>query len=192
MSRNCVCLRFSMVFLVLVVAVSSVLAGEQLFLEKGSRVRITLIEPSIGSLLEPKRIEGRLLGLTTMDITLATSAGGRPKVIPSDNIEKVELCSQRGRRLKGALVGGGIGAASGFLYGLIFVGDTSDNPNDWGGGTAAETGAAWSVLLAPVGALIGALVAPGERWQVVQSDRLQLGIDCYESGQGGVFITMGF
>jgi hypothetical protein len=69
------------------------------------------------------------------------------------------------RRGKGALIGLGTGALAGVVIGLA----SGDDPEScWiFCYTASEKAAGLALVFAPVGALVGALVAPGPRWAPV-------------------------
>lgn len=69
------------------------------------------------------------------------------------------------RKGRGALIGLGAGAATGALIGLV----SGDDPPGWFAFTAEEKALGLGVIFAPVGALVGALVAPGTQWAPVSA-----------------------
>ena len=181
-----------MVAMVLAVATSSVFAGEHPVLQAGSRVRITLIEPKYGSILEPKRIKGTLISITESAITMETSADKPPTVFPQSNVEMLELNTQRGRRSRGTLIGLVAGAATGVLVALVAEATHEDDPDTWEF-FDTRTGMIFTAFwLGSAGALIGALVAPGERWYPIPADQMQVGIGQGQHGEGLVCFTVRF
>ncbi len=194
MSISCRRLGIAMVPLVLAVASSGVLAEEQPVLQVGSRVRITLVEPRYGSILEPKRIKGKLSCFTESDITLETSADDPPTVYPWNNVEMLERNIQRGRRNRGALIGLAAGVATGAVVVLVAAASHEDDPNNWEIDIldTEEVVALSAFCFGSVGAIVGALLAPGERWQPIQTDKLQVGIGQGQHGEGRLFCAVRF
>lgn len=171
---------------------SEATAGEATALAKGTRVRIRLVEPRFGSLSTPKSVEGTLVGLTASLVTIDGDPDDGQMTIAVDNIERLEQNVRRGGRTRGAIVGAGIGAAGGLLYGALVVGDTRDDVNDWSDNSALESGAFWAALAAPVGALVGSLVAPSSEWSAVGLDNLTMELSLVAGERIGANVTVRF
>lgn len=137
----------------------------------GERVRIAAPAQS------PKRIVGTLTGMDSSSLTIAT-ANDRI-IVRREAIDKAEVSTRRSWKRKGALLGAGAGAALAVLAAatssdkqscsLLGCSDPScySNSGSCSGGsflTRGATAALGLMVFVPVGAGVGALVAPGERW----------------------------
>lgn len=101
--------------------------------------------------------------------------------------ERLEWQRRPGRRNQGALIGASVAAALGVAIGLA---DGDDPPEAWFGYTAGEKATLTAALLAPVGVLVGARIAPGAQWGPVgagDATRMSLYL-----GSGGVGVRVGF
>ncbi|MDD5718072.1 MAG: hypothetical protein PHQ53_00115 [Candidatus Krumholzibacteria bacterium] len=204
-SRNLRPLRPLIACIALATCISTALAAASPPLHPGARVRVTITpqpEPTPPAHAEqaflvqplPKTITGDLVSLTDTDITLATTTYGPPETVSLDEVDTLELCVQRGRRTRGALIGLGTGALAGVLIGLA-AGDDEENDDTWSWEltlTAGEKSALAAVILAPVGALVGALVAPGERWEPVSGHPIDVGVTVGQPGGNGVYVAVRF
>ena len=157
-------------------SISSVNAQEPV--EPGSRVRIMECTPQCSYMT------GTLLGLgqdySSVVIHFGEDLG--PVEVPFDSIEQMEI--SRGRdvdRMKGVIVGGL--AAGGVSFWALKGADApcdSDAGLFCGFTTAGRIGA--SLAAAGLGALVGAISAPGEeRWELISPSQLLPG------GVGGAF-----
>jgi hypothetical protein len=181
-------LGLSLIFLSYAITSS---AEQPLDLTVGSRIRVTLIEPPFHTLMDPKILVGELLSMTATDILLETDADDPPTIIARDNLERLELNTQRGQRKKGALLGGGLGAAVGVLLAVPMLLE-DDDPNDWELLPEYVFPLAMGFWGGAVGALIGALVAPGNQWETLDTGNLQLGYDRGRHGENRVYLTLSF
>lgn len=177
--------------LALTIGAVGALAGEPSLLHRGARVRAKLSEPGFNGLTLSKSIIGKLLDLTATDITLETSPERPPVVLPLQNVSGLELNSQQGRRNQGALIGGGAVLATGILIALAFDDGNSDatEGNIFSDRVAVRI---LTVALVPVGALVGALIAPGMKWQPIPSDRIRLGLDRGPGGESRLAVALRF
>jgi hypothetical protein len=146
-------------------------------LSAGARVRLTA--PSVSG----KRLTGTVLGIDDATLTLRRGPRGETMQVPRAAITTLEV-SRGGRRGKGALIGAAAGLASGVALGLGTGHHCTGS--DWellyvvltvgvdcrGGSRAAVL----SALTVPSGALVGFLLAPGEKWEMASTDRLRIGV----------------
>lgn len=159
---------------------SGAFCEEQVSLPPGARVRATLVAPEFGSVVDPKVITGTVLDLSETSLTVESSTKAPPIVIPLRNIANLELNLRQGRRKKGALIGLAAGAATGVLVALALDATHDDDPDSWDlVGTKALVGFS-AFYFGSVGSIVGALVAPGARWQSIPADQIRLGL-----GNGG-------
>ncbi len=82
--------------------------------------------------------------------------------------------------------------ATGLLISLAFDDDFSDDTDEWQFFSDRAAVIILTVALVPVGALVGALVAPGTKWQSIPSDRIQLGLDHGPGGESRLCATLRF
>lgn len=121
--------------------------GEQV-LSAGTRVRVAAPEQM------PKPLIGTVAFVDATAVTIETS--DQRVVIQRDAIETLWLSERRSMKKRGAVIGAfaGVGFAA-----IVAASDSSDFVFNKG-----ELFLATSVLFAPIGAGVGAIVAPGERW----------------------------
>lgn len=101
-----------------------------------------------------------------------------------------------GRRLKGALIGTLAGAVVGGVIGYTSHKPCDESkPNFLVGGclfTRSDDTALGAIALAPVGAVVGALVAGGERWEVVDSRRVRVSLTPVVGNGVGARVALSF
>jgi hypothetical protein len=140
----------------------NVLADEPAPLALGSRLRVTTDE----------RLVGRLVAQDEQSLTLQVRPGKDPVVVPQARIVTVERSLRLSQKSTGAAIGALVGALSAVVFGLVVGEDCSGRHVDTlcfpRGGVALAS----SVVLVPVGTLIGAVAAPGERWELVSGYRV--------------------
>jgi hypothetical protein len=169
----------------LLLSVSGAHAEEPAALQPGARVRMLVLERSqAGAATHRREITGRLTALDDTTVSLEASPGYPPLVLSRDSIEAVEVSLRRGQRRKGAIIGGIVGAAVGVV--VAVADDTScpepQNPGDLFGCLVTDefNGPEWKagfgLLAGAAGAGLGALVAPGEKWEAVSNDRLRVAV----------------
>ena len=148
-------------------------------LAPGARVRVTMraaANQEVGGRAREKRIQGKLVALDEATMTMETDGQSRPTVVPRPAIKKVEVSTRGSRKGRAALIGFGVGALIGGAWGYSVVDDCSrgtflcifpkeDRPGLTLGG---------AVLGGALGAGLGALLGPGERWQERPGAQLRL------------------
>ena len=182
-----------MAALILCAGAQAVSSTESSALPPNSLVRVHLKDPAIGTVAHPNLIQGRLLDITATDISLASDDDEPPTVLPLDNVARLDLNIRQGRRGRGALIGAGVGVAMVSLYVLTrHDDDDSDVEAEWhliSDEAAYAICATWAALL---GAVVGALVAPGARWQPVPLDQVSLGCAPARGGPAGLAMVLRF
>ncbi|MHB8079143.1 MAG: hypothetical protein ACYDIE_07805 [Candidatus Krumholzibacteriia bacterium] len=191
MSKAGAFLTIVMATLALTTGAAAAPAGEPPVLQRGALVRARLAEPGFNGLTLAKSIEGKLLDITATDLTLETSGDRPPVVLPRQNVSGLDLNVRQGRRNRGAVIGSGAVLVGGFLISLACSDDTSDR-DGWVILTDRTAVRILTVMLVPVGALVGALVAPGAKWQPVPSDRIRLGLDRGPGGESRLGVAWRF
>jgi hypothetical protein len=170
-------------------ACAAALPDAELFdVPKGAVVRATLVEPRLGSLTTPKSVTGVLVGVTSTSIEIKCDEDDAPRVLPLAGVERIERRAREGCRNHGAMIGAGAGVLAATVFVLVSeAGDDDGEYLDIGAGPAI---AIVSMVLAPAGALVGALVSPGARWEPVAMESLQVSV---AGGPGGdVRVGMGW
>lgn len=137
-------------------------------LPTGARVRVTLANEADPAGKGP-RLVGRLAAVRPESILL-TTGGSETRQLRRDAIVKLERSVHPSRKLRGALI----------WYGAAFVAFGATAAALGSGGPCYELGASECVAVAAIIALpaagIGALVAPGEQWADVRSDRVRVSL----------------
>ncbi len=192
MSRAGAFLTILMVPLALGVMATGAPAGEPPVLQRGARVRATLGEPVFNGLTLAKSVSGRLVDVTATEILLETSPERPPVVLSLRDVTGLELRTRQGHRNRGARIGSGAVLAAGALFALASNDDREDDSERWQLFTDREGAIILTVVLVPVGALVGALIAPGTQWQTIPSDRIRLGLGRGPSGESRLCATMRF
>ncbi len=153
----------------------NVLADELPPLALGKRLRLTT----------DHRLVGRLVAQDDQSLTLQVREDRAPVVVPRTRVTRVEESLRPGRKGHGALMGAAVGAGAAAILGVAAGEDCSGDK--W----LCFSGSA--ILFAPLGALIGGLAAPGERWGLVSSGH-QIGVSMVPiRGRGiGASISVNF
>jgi hypothetical protein len=121
-----------------------------------------------------RAVTGTLVAATTDNIVLELSKKGQNISIPRGAIVKLEVSEAPSRRKRGAILGAFVGVGVAFAWAAIL-----ESGDDDGGYFSPSFDlpvyfAGASLLLAPAGAAVGAIVAPGERWRSVTTDTVSL------------------
>lgn len=131
----------------------------------GPRVRI--VAPGISA----APIQGELLASDEATITIRTTHGslldstyGKTLTLPLPSVTRFERSVRPSRKLMGAAIGAIIGTAVGFA--VLSQSESS--------GETGQSGAAIGIFALP-GGLIGAAVAPGERWVAEDQRQVRIG-----------------
>jgi hypothetical protein len=166
---------------VLALIAGAAMAGASSQLATGSRVRVKVAG-------EKRPVVGSLLAIDERTLTLGIDERD-PRIVPRARIEDLAVSAGRRSRGRGALYGAAIGAAAGALI-LLATGEDSDGDMiQLGSGVSAAAGV---IVGAPVGALIGLAVPPGERWEKVPMDRVQVSVHPLPGRGVGVSVAVGF
>jgi hypothetical protein len=151
----------------------------------GQRVRVT--QASSG-----ERVVGRLLQQTDQVLVLEKGSPGKgdPVRIQRSDVAHFEVSVRPGRKRMGA----GIGALAGVLA-AVAIGASEGGgcaPDAWICFSETETAGLVGVLTIPAGALIGALVAPGEKWETESPSRLAVGVAPAPGGGVAARVALSF
>jgi hypothetical protein len=166
-------------------------AEESPRLQLGAWVRVTVTEHN-SEVADARRIEGSVVALGDTTMTLGRSSTA-DLVIAHEEIALLEERVQEGRRLRnmmiGLISGAAIGAAVGFL-----AGDDPECEGAWcySSYSAEDKALMAAVLLAPTAALLAAIAAPGEKWETIPLEGVDLRVGVGVSTAGRVFIAVSF
>jgi hypothetical protein len=142
----------------------NILADEPARLALGTRLRVTADQVLVG----------RLVAQDEKTLTLMINHGKDRAVVPRELIITLERSLRPSQKGTGAVAGAAIGALSAALFGLMAGGDCPTHSIDIICIPPYGVALVSSIVLVPLGTLIGALAAPGERWEVVSGHRLAL------------------
>ena len=165
--------------------------------------RVRLIVPT----LQAKAIVGQLVSADDLALRIAKEAPeGKAEsiTVPRAAVTRLEVSRSRSRKGKGALIGALIGLGASVAVGLAAGEDCGTPPvgNDLDDLTSRlehnlcfdseETGLMTAILAVPVGTLVGALVASGEKWETVDARTMRLGVFSPRGRGFGVRLTLSF
>jgi hypothetical protein len=153
MSASCV--------MVLLLA-GNTLAEEPARLVLGTRLRVTA----------DQIVVGRLVAQDEQSLTLMINHGRDRAVVPRELIITLERSLRPSQKGTGAATGAVIGALSAALFGLMAGGDCPTHSVDIICIPPYGVALVSSIVLVPLGTLIGVVAAHGERWEVVSGHRL--------------------
>ncbi len=170
--------------------------AEEATLPAGRRVRVTT--PS-------GRLVGRFVAIEGESLVLAPAKGGgtEPLTLRRSDVLELEVSVRPSRRGKGAMIGALAGLAAAVVIGVAGGEDCpSSGPNTWDNFsrnlnsslclTHTQAGLLSGVLAVPAGALLGAAIAPGERWRPVGVDRFAVRPTVPRAGGVGLEVAIGF
>ncbi len=168
--------------------------GAQDVLAPGARLRLTA--PAIAR----ERMVGRLISEDADSLRLEVGTG--VITLPRESVTKVEISHSRSRRAHGARLGLLVGAVAGAALGYAMGEDQKDAVPFCTLGGCATLGPFWlnkpasaaavGIFFGAVGAGVGALVSPGEKWASIPNQRVRLSL-APAPGRGVVAqLTIGF
>ena len=141
-----------------------------------SRIRVTA--PAVAD----HRLVAQLLSQDSSSLTLAIK--GKTMTVPLSAVTQLEVSRRRSWRARGALIGGVAGGVAGLVLGQS---DSGCNANtNFGAALGIDGGPGngcfnnldltipGAIVLGGLGALAGALVAPGEKWGPVTDHHVRL------------------
>ncbi len=121
-----------------------------------------------------RRHSGELLVWDDSNVELKLPSG-KTLVLPRSDVAKVDVSTRRGQKAKAAWIGAGIGVGIGLVIGLL---DNEicyrSDPSCPSQPSVVSPGS--RILLVTTGAVFGALIAPGERWQPARVERVKIGL----------------
>jgi len=182
MRRSVVVLTVSLIFLCPVTS-----ASQSTPTKIGKRVRATYTDPSPGK-SGTNSVVGTVIDVDTTSVTLKTSSSDSLLVLEKQNMEMVEVSTARSRKGRGALKGAGIGAVTGAVVGLL----SGDDESGMVRATAGEKAAILAVSFAVIGAVLGAIGAPGEQWETVYLKHEDYGFGRELQKEAGIFLSFRF
>lgn len=147
-------------------------------LSPGDRVRVEVSTAE-------ERLVGRLLVLDDKHLDLQVEGEDEPRIFAREDITALAISGRRRSRGWGALIGAGAGVALSLALSLDEWRDADDYPGWTGFAIRAN-------LLVPIGAVIGLVASPGERWEDVPLDSVRVCIHPVRGRGAGVFLTVGF
>ncbi len=141
----------------------------------GARVRLT-----VGSLSGPvsegdkatRRLVGTLIGLDSEALTLEVKKQRDPVVVRRSSLQQLEISRRSSKKAMGALLGFLVGTTAGAVAASASGGSSVCNSTGLSGCDLAIA----TVVIGLPGALVGALVAPGERWEAAPLGRVGLSV----------------
>lgn len=176
--RQCATSAALLILLIMSTGASSASAQSDSVLHAGVRVRL---KSDAGA----QWVQGNILAVNDTLLTLETSPRSSPVVVSLEKITRLERSLRRSWRKRGAAIGLGIGAATGFILSATESCPPPDPENIWGD-NCPDFGLAQDVIAAlvvgAVGAGLGALVAPGEKWQPVTTGPLHVTVTPHAGG----------
>ncbi len=144
-------------------------------LATGTRVRV--MAPMMGG-----TIVGSLVASDAEALTLQTAKGDLRRV-PRADLRHLDVSRKPSRRGRGALIGLAAGAVGGYIWAASTNPDGGCEPEPYAfcifGGplfTDEQSGAMGAVALGGIGAIVGALVAPGEKWERVPDSAVRVSL----------------
>lgn len=129
----------------------------------GARVRVT------SSALPSGRAVGTLNGIAGTGLAFQAQGAAEAVVLERQEIRRIEWSVRPSRRKKGALIGLGVGFGVG-LAGTFILCEAFGT--DCPAGEGLVFGALYGLATGALGAVVGALVSPGEHWAEVSLDRI--------------------
>ncbi len=149
----------------------------------GPRVRVT----ALGFAAKP--IVGVLTAIDATKITILRSKESAAVAIPRDALTRFEISHKSSRKGKGAGIGALIGAGVGAALGVAAGADCGAPDASFcisRGASAAAVGLAG----AAVGSILGAIIAPGEKWETANLDSLKVSVTLVGGRRGGVGLML--
>jgi hypothetical protein len=190
-------LRMSLAVLILVSTLGGgALAADGPTLASGTRIRAKVTETTDKGKTRTREVRGSLVDLGDSTLTMKPervpsgvgTRSGSYLIIPRERIEELETSVRPSRRGQGALIGLGVGAIVGAMIGFA----DGDDPAGFMSFSAEAKAGMLAIVFAPVGAMIGALAAPGEQWDSVSAGDVRLGFHRGPDGGTGILLSMRF
>jgi hypothetical protein len=135
---------------------------------------------------EKKRLVGKLLALDDKNLTLQVEDEMARRILSRERITGLDISAGRRSLGRRALYGAGIGAVAGAV--AVYAGPEEEHHLL----TEAEGVGMLAVLFGGTGALVGMVAIPGERWEDVPLDSVQISFRPVPGRGAGVFVTVSF
>lgn len=163
------------------------IADEATKISPGDRVRVEVLDLSEDSIVAPKQI-GEVIRFDQEILLLELSQTGKKIEIPRQDISEIEIFVDGRTKGEGAMMGAMIGLGVACLTGFLPTDDVRSEMSLTPLGRIVLT----SLILVPLGAVTGAGLAPGERWELVPDSEMQVGFGKTPTGDRAVIVRVGF
>ncbi len=170
----------------ILLAASPSLAGSPASPTPGDHLRATVRDGREG---KPRTLRGDLVSADGDTLVLARRAGLDPYRVARADVVELERRSREGNRMRS--VGAGLLATT-VIAVAIGVAEGSDPPGAMFSMSAGEKAVLGSVLLMPVGVLLGLASSHGDAWEPVEPTDLRLGVGPTADGGGAFAVSVGF
>lgn len=137
-----------------------------------------------------RRLSGDLVSIDATTLVLRRAGQAAPDRIPLGSITSIERRLRPGRKTRGLAIGLLTGVAAGAAIG--YAGGQDCQPGAFLCFSRGSTAAGGAIALGLVGAAVGALVAPGEKWETTTTERLRLDVGPAPAGGVGARLTVRF
>ena len=137
----------------------------------GARVRVTA--PSVSRDFfrdEGRRIVGTLVSLTDETLTVQVRGHDDAAAVPLSSVQRFEISRSRSRKSRGLLIGFLVGTAIGVVGAAANGGSSACDSTSVSGCDLLLS----TIIVGLPGAIIGAIAAPGERWEESSIGRVGL------------------
>jgi hypothetical protein len=173
----------------------SAAAEETTVADLGPRVRVTTAKG---------RFVGRIVAREGETIVLRREKGHRTEKLGRPDVLGLEVSQRRSRKAKGAAIGALTGLGAAIALGVAAGEDCGAPPYQGGWANFAErltynlcfghteTALLSGILTVPLGALLGALIAPGEKWRPAGVNELSVQAGAFNGGGFGVRLAVAF
>jgi hypothetical protein len=162
-------------FVMVSLLAGNILADEPARLALGTRLRVTA----------DQIVVGRLVAQDEKSLTLIINNGKDRAVVPRERITTLERSLRPSRKGTGAATGALVGALFSVFFGVAAGGDCSGHSIDIICIPPAGAAVISSIVLVPLGTLVGLVAAHGERWEVV-SGHHRLAVRVAPTRSGGM------
>jgi hypothetical protein len=137
-----------------------------------------------------RRLSGEIVSIDATTLILRRAGQAAPERIPLGSITSIERRLRPGRKIRGLVIGLLAGVAAGAAIG--YAGGDDCNAGDLVCFDRGTTSAMGATGLGLVGLAVGALVAPGEKWEATTTERLRVDIGPAPAGGVGARLTVRF
>jgi hypothetical protein len=170
-------------FVIVSLPAGNILADEPAPLALGTRLRVTADQILVG----------RLVAQDEQSLTLQVKPGKAPVVVPRERITTLERSLRPSQKGTGAATGALVGALFSAFLGAAAGGDCPRHSVDSICIPAYGVALVSSIVLVPLGTLVGLVAAHGERWEVVSGHhRLALRVAPTRSGGMTASVSLRF